>query len=210
MLCYSLASRVMSFSLLFCYTSLCHCHYYFICSTKDKAGDNAASLYEIVYASSCMTTEREPKGKPDEQVKNLLTNAAYVIVHFLTEQNLSNTRTTCKGISNRFEHYSMALWLICWCSYNTNYNRSDMMRKQEKIRSVIRKILCQFGLEPKPRREAQDNKTINLATVQFVYFKYIFNCSTDFLTWSCKCQGFPNVEAIHITSNFWLLVGCND
>lgn len=57
----------MSFSLLFCYTSLCHCHYYFICSTKDKAGDTAASLYEMVYASSCMTTEREPKGKPDEQ-----------------------------------------------------------------------------------------------------------------------------------------------
>ena len=39
----------MSFSVLFCYTSLCQCHYYFLCSTKDKAGDNAAaSLYEIV------------------------------------------------------------------------------------------------------------------------------------------------------------------
>ena len=117
--------------------------------------------------------------------KNLLTNAAYAIVHFLTEQNLSNTRTTCTGISNRFEHYSMALWLICWSSYNTknnNNNSSDMMRKQEKIRSVIRKILCQFWLEPKPRQEAEDNKTRKLVTVQFVYFKYIYNRLMDFLT----------------------------
>jgi hypothetical protein len=35
--------------------------------------------------------------------KNLLTNAANVIVHFLTEQNLSDTRTPCTGISNQFE-----------------------------------------------------------------------------------------------------------
>lgn len=43
-----------------------------------------------------MTTEGKPKEKPDERrEEDLLTSVTYVIVHFLTGQNLSDTKTTC-------------------------------------------------------------------------------------------------------------------
>jgi hypothetical protein len=67
------------------------------------------ALYIRYDAYSCMTSERGSKEKLTGKDKSLLINAAYVIVHFLTEQNLSNTRTTCTGISNRFDLYCTTL-----------------------------------------------------------------------------------------------------
>ena len=53
-----------------------------------------------------MTTEGKPKEKSDERTEeDVLTNVTYVIVHFQTGQNLSDTKTACTENSNRFEHH---------------------------------------------------------------------------------------------------------
>lgn len=62
------------------------------------------ALYIKYNAYSGMSPESEQKERFDEQREESPYKCSiYVIVRFLTEQNLSNTRTACTEISNRFK-----------------------------------------------------------------------------------------------------------
>jgi hypothetical protein len=63
-----------------------------------------------------MTTEGKPKEKSDERrEEDLLTSVTYVIVDFLTVQNLSDTKTACTENSNRFGHHPIG-FMSDFCS----------------------------------------------------------------------------------------------
>jgi len=62
-----------------------------------------------------MTTEGKPKEKPDERREDVLTSVTYVIVYFLTGQNLSDTKTACTENSNRFDYHPIG-FMSDFCS----------------------------------------------------------------------------------------------
>ena len=63
-----------------------------------------------------MTTEGKPKEKSDERrEEDLLTSVTYVIVYFLTGQNLSDTKTVCTENSNRFDYHPIG-FMSDFCS----------------------------------------------------------------------------------------------
>lgn len=79
-----------------------------------------------------MSAEREPKEGLTSKENSFLADVAWVTVHFLTEQNLSDIRTACTGNSNRSEFISINFTLVCLLSNNTN-NSSDITEKEEKL-----------------------------------------------------------------------------
>ena len=85
--------------------------------TLNSIGFNNVSrtpcLYQIIYAIDTWQMKENWKKRSRRKEKSPLTNAVYVVVHFLTGQNMKAIRIVCMRKSSRFEHFLLAFLFVC-------------------------------------------------------------------------------------------------
>lgn len=125
MLCYSPTVTAIAFHIyhVFCHTSSLHSYiiYAFICWAKISK----RLCWLFISNSICLfmydNKKREGMRSLTREKKNLLTNAWYIIMCFLTERNSKDTRTTWVGMSERLIWALFhGLLIISLCSCNVN------------------------------------------------------------------------------------------